>query len=144
MSTFRRIEFVSGPAAAVFGLLALAYTIFGPLYHGCESSNTGPGGTTPPPTTCGSANMLQVGIAPGALVFFGLLVLILLGIASGATLHSRSQNTMWRVLLWTATGVLLNFVYLSGLSIGPFLWPSALLALVAALSSLGVRDVAVA
>lgn len=143
MSTCRRIESVSGPAAAVVGLLALAYTIFGPFYYGCETSGIGPG-ETPPTTTCGSANMLQMGIAPGALVFFGLLLLIWLGIASGATLHSRSQHTVWRVVLWTATGVLLNFVFLAGLSIGPFLWPSVLLALVACLSSLGVRDAAVA
>jgi len=130
MNTLRRFEAVCGFLAALLGFLSLAYILFGPTYNFVGSS--GQRGTT---------NLLQVGIQPITVAFFCLFSLELIGVATGAVLHSRTGENGWRALLWISTLVMVAFTTLALLSIGVFLLPSTLFALFACVLSLRARKV---
>jgi hypothetical protein len=72
------------------------------------------------------------------MLFISLMLLCVAGVAVGAYLHSRQgrRGDLW--LLWGATALLAIGVLVSGLSIGLFLLPAALLALLAACLGSGV------
>lgn len=125
MSNNQRFERISGLGAVLLGLLALAYVLFGPLYHGTSSSGQN-----------NTANLLQVGIQPMSLVAFGLFLLALIGVVVSAVLHSSAEENKWRILLGGSVVVILAFTLLTLPSIGLFILPSALLALVTFVLSL--------
>jgi hypothetical protein len=131
MSNPRRFEAACGPVAALFGFLGLAYALFGPTYRFQSSS-----GQT------GTANLLQVGVPPGAIIALCILSLGLIGEAASAVLHSRTRENRWRIVLWVSTAVMVAFLVLTLPSIGLLLLPSTLFALVASMLSLGVRRAA--
>jgi cell division protein FtsX len=81
MRNLRRFEAACGLVAALVGFLGIAYALFGPTYSFQNSS-----GQT------GTANLLQVGIPPGAIVALCILSLGLIGEAAGAVLHSRTRD----------------------------------------------------
>ncbi len=117
----------------------MGYFLFAPLYNytvGPVTSCTQNGICGSTPGTQGTASLVQTGISPEAQFSLSILVLCLVGVAVGATLHSRSGASAWRSLLWIATILLLGFVVLGMLTIGLFIAPAALLALVAACASL--------
>ena len=134
----RWLELMSGLAACVAGLLAIAFLLIGPIYA-TQQCTSAPGGETCAPVT-GSANLLQVGIEPVTLVYLSLVSLLLLGIGSSAFLHSRVSRRVWQVCLWVMTGLLLACVMLGLASAGLLLVPALLLALVASVASLGIRQ----
>jgi hypothetical protein len=96
MSTHRRFEAACGVVAALFGLLGVAYVLFGPTYSFASSSGGGAAQT-------GTANVWQVGIEPITWDFLSLFVLGLIGVLSGAVLHSRIGAQRWRAVLWGST-----------------------------------------
>ncbi len=128
MGNLQRWEAACGLVAALFGLLGLAYALFGPVYR--FESSSGQSGT---------ANLLQVGIPPSALLVLCILVLGLIGVAVSAVVHSRTGGSGWRIMLWLSTAVIVILTFLTLPSIGVFLLPSTLFALLASARSLGAR-----
>jgi hypothetical protein len=128
MSNLQRLEAACGLLAALFGLLGLAYALFGPTYSFANSSGQS-----------GTANLVQVGIQPVTLIILGILVLGLAGVAAGAVVHSRTGGSGWWVVLWVSTIVLVILTFLSLLSIGVLLLPGTLFALLASALSFGAR-----
>jgi hypothetical protein len=128
MGNLQRLEAACGLLAALFGLLGLAYALFGPTYSFANSSGQS-----------GTANLVQVGIQPVTLIILGILVLGLIGVAVGAVLHSRTGSSGWRVVLWVSNIVLLILTFLSLLSIGVLLLPGTLFALLTSTLSFGAR-----
>ena len=81
MGNLQRFEAPCGLLAALFGLLGLAYALFGPTYSFANSSGQS-----------GTANLVQVGIQPVTLIILGILVFGLIGVAAGALVHSRNSR----------------------------------------------------
>ncbi len=133
----RRLEPGSGLAAGILGLLIVAWVLFGPIYQtataSCASSQTG---TRCTPSHMGTATLAQVnhGYPPLALLYFGVLALVLLSLMVSTVLHWRSGRDIWRRCLWSATGLLL-IVLLLGFDLWVFVAPSLVLALVAAIAA---------
>ncbi len=130
-ATIRTSKAACGLGAALVGCLGLAYALFGPIYR--FESSSGQSGT---------ANLLQVGVPPSALLALSILVLGLIGVAVSAVVHSRTRGSGWRIVLWVATMFIVIMTFLTGFSIGLFLLPSTLLALLASAFSLGARRTA--
>jgi hypothetical protein len=136
MRNLRRFEAACGLVTALVGCLALAFTLFGPVYsfHSCTGN-----GTDISSCQTGTANLLQIGIQPLTLVALGILLLGLIGVAVSAVVHGRTGASGWRIVLWASTAVIVMLTCLTVLSIGLFLLPSTLFALLASALSLGVR-----
>jgi hypothetical protein len=95
----RRLELGSGKAAGIVGLLIVAFVLFGPVYQTAATSCTsGQAGTICAPTQTGTATLAQVnhGYPPLALLYFGVLALVLLGLIVSTILHWQSGSTLWR------------------------------------------------
>jgi len=119
MRTIQRIEAVTGLIAGLLGLVLLAYVLFGPSYQFLSSPDGG----------SGRASLLQAGISPLAIVSLSLLALVLLGIMFGSVQHSRTAASGWRWLLVCSVLLLVILNILSLPSIGLWLIPVTLLAL---------------
>jgi hypothetical protein len=139
MRNRRRFEAACGLAAALLGFLGIAFTLFGPVYsfHSCSGN-----GTDISSCQTGTANLIQIGIQPITLVALCILLLGLIGVAVSAVVHSRTGASGWRTVLWASTAVIVMLTFLTVLSIGLFLLPSTLFALLASALSLGVRRAA--
>jgi hypothetical protein len=139
MRNLRRFEAACGLGAALVGCLVLAFTLFGPLYsfHSCSGN-----GTDVSSCQTGTANLLQVGIQPITIVALCILLLGLIGVAVSAVVHSRTGTGGWRIVLWASTAVIVMLTLLTVWSIGLFLLPSTLFALLASALSIGVRRAA--
>jgi len=131
MGNRQRLEVAAGLVAALVGCPGLAYALFGPLYR--FESSSGQSGT---------ANMLQVGTPPSALLTLCILVLGFIGVAASAVAHSRTGSSEWRIMLWISTTVVIILTFLALPSIGVFLLPSTLFALLASALSLRARRAA--
>ncbi len=131
MGNLQRLEAACGLVAALFGFLGLAFALFGPVYR--LESSFGQSRT---------ANLLLVGIQPSALIALCILSLGLIGVAVSAVVHSRTGGRGWRIVLWISTAIIVILTFLSLPSIGVFLLPSTLVALLASTFSLGTRRTA--
>jgi hypothetical protein len=131
MGNLQRLEAACGLVAALVGCLGLAYALFGPVYR--FESSSGQSGT---------ANLLQVGIQPSALIDLCILLFGLIGVAVSAVVHSRTGSSGWRIVLWISTTVIVSLTFLALPSIGVFLLPGTLFALLAFALSLGARRAA--
>jgi hypothetical protein len=128
------LEVIGGVAAGLLGLAASAYLLTAPnqgmsgsscdAQGVCQAIFTG----SPSPLVADPVGTLFLAIAP--LAYFGLLAL-------SAVRHSHTRAPVWRAWLWGISLALLVFSLLGALSIGLLFLPSALLALLAAVSSLG-------
>jgi hypothetical protein len=133
MAWFRRIEAISGVAAGALGLVALGVALFAPLgtQSGCTTS-LAPDGSTQTDCSTTSVSILQiqglVSLLPAIILFAAPLI----GIAVFALLHSLGRGSL--ILLWISVAVLCVAIFLAILSIGIFFAPSALLALLAAIT----------
>lgn len=133
----RWLELGSGLAAGILGLLIVTFVLFGPAYQtatgSCSGSQTG---SLCSATQTGTATLAQVnnGYPPLALLYFGALAVVLLGLIVSTVLHWRSGSSLWRCCLWSATGLLL-IVALLGFDLWIFAAPSLLLALIAAIAA---------
>jgi len=145
MSALQWMERLYGVTSGILGVAALLFILFGPLYgtassvavpSSCDSS--GVCTTTPTSTeTHGTASLLQMGLEPITAMILSILLLCLLAIALSAVLHSSWRQSGWLVVLWIGAVLTLCIAALGTLSIGIFILPSGLLALVAAV--LGTR-----
>ena len=131
MSNLQRLEAACGLVAALLGFLGLAFALFGPVYR--FESSYGQSGT---------ANLLQAGLQPSALIALCILSLGLIGVAVSAVVHSRMGGRGWRIVLWISAAVIVILMFLSLPSIGVLLLPSALFALLASTLSLGAKRTA--
>ena len=112
----RSIELVMSIASGVVGILGWLYALFGPVY----ASSTG-----------AHASVAQISLNPISVAFFAMMLLAVLGVAVGGYLHHQ-RGGAWPAVLWTSTLLLVVGTILSGFSVGAFLVPAALLALLAA------------
>lgn len=131
MGNLQRLEAACGLVAALLGFLGLAFALFGPVYRFASSSGQS-----------GTANLVQVRIQPSALIALCILSLGLIGEAVSAVVHSRTGGRGWRIVLWISTAVIVILTFLSLPSIGVFLLPSTLFALLASTFSLDARRTA--
>lgn len=136
MGWFRWVEGVCGVLAAVAGETIVVFQAVGPVYQSQTCTGVSPGVT--PTCVSSTATLIQVEGA-GILALLGLLTALLLGIGAGAVWHVRMRRGGARGLLWGCTIILAAFAVLSLPSIGLFLLPSVLLALIASVASLTVR-----
>jgi hypothetical protein len=142
-AALRKLEAACGLVAALAGCLVLAFTLFGPSYSFQSCSGYGNDSSNISSCQTGTANLLQVGIQPITIVAFCILLLGLIGVAVSAVVHSRTGGSgWWRIVLWVSTAVIVILTFLSLFSIGLFLLPSTLFALLASAFSLGARRAA--
>jgi hypothetical protein len=123
MRAVRLVELISGVTAGILGLAGLAYAAFGLIGMFASSKTSGESST-------GSSGLAQTGISPTTMLFFVVVAALAIGVALSAFEHTRSRERVWRVMLWVITGLLTLGVGIAILSIGPFLLPSVLLAIV--------------
>lgn len=119
MNSNRRFESISGLGAALLGILALIYILFGSLYQGTSSSGQGR-----------TANMLQVGIQPITIVALSIILLALLGVAISSIIHGRTGGKKWQVILGVSVLIIAIITLLTLPSVGLFLLPSLILGIV--------------
>lgn len=123
----RRIEFTSGLATSVFGLLGWAYAAFGPTYRYVGSVISSNGRTT---TVSGPTSVVQKGLDPPGVVFFSVMLLVVVSFAVVAYWHSQRRGKAALMILWACTSLLWISVGLGAASIGVLLLPAALLAMI--------------
>jgi hypothetical protein len=133
MAWSRRLEVISGVAAGALGFLALGVALLAPLgtMSGCMTSLS-PDGVTR--TDC-STTHVSIAQIQGLVSLLPAIILIAappIGIAVFAVRHSVGRGSL--VPLWISVAVLYMAMFLAILSIGIFFAPSALLALLAAVS----------
>ena len=129
------MEEICGVGAGLFGFAASAYLLIAPNQWTGQSTTCDAQGichtvTTGSPSPLAADPMGTLFVAMLALAFFGLL-------AFSAVRHSHTGAPVWRAWLWGIGLLLLLLSFLGGFSIGLFFLPSALLALFAAVNSLG-------
>ena len=126
----RRIELISGFGAGAVGLLGLIYALFGPTYRYLSVTTKSDGTTS---VTSGTASLVErQPLEPVTIVVLAALALLVVGVAVGAYLHSQRGLKSGRALLGLSTALLAFGTVLSCFSIGLFLVPGLLLALIAA------------
>jgi hypothetical protein len=142
MTRRRRIEFIAGILTATLGAAGLAFALGAPLGTESRGCSTSGGIGQPSVVDCSQAYTRQVsaieiqGLAsllPAILIFSS----ILLAIAGFAVVHSQSGARSSLVFLWIFTALLWAMMLLAALSIGVFLLPAALLALLTAILASG-------
>jgi len=137
----RRIELGSGLLAGVLGVVGLAYAVLGATgSFQSGMSQVSSDGTIIRTTTAGTTTLAEHSFSPITIAFVGIALLCVVGTVTGAYLHSRWEDRAGFVVLWTCTALLLVGSLVSGFSIGLFLLPSAVLALVAAVAGSRTRD----
>ena len=141
-AAIRKLEAACGVGAALVGCLVLAFTLFGPTYSFQSCSGYSNDSSNMNSCQTGTANLLQVGIQPITIVALSILSLGLIGIAVSAVVHSRTGGSGWRIVLWVSTAAIVILTFLTGFSIGLFLLPGTLFALLASALALGARRAA--
>jgi hypothetical protein len=137
----RWMESIGGVLAMLAGLAAVVYLLLGPGYatETCTTDSTGQ------LSQCVRSTRTLIEVNGATAIFdLALVVILVVGVGISAVWHARTGRPAARGVLWGCAVVLLVFSILSGFSIGLFLLPSAALALVAALASLGNRRAATA
>jgi hypothetical protein len=115
----RQVELLCGLAAGVVGVVGWAYALFGPTY----TNDVG-----------GHASVAQISLNPTSITFFVVMLLCIAGVTAGAYLHWRTGSPGGLALLWTAAVLLTVGTALGAASVGVFLLPAALLALIASIA----------
>ncbi len=123
----RRIEFMSGLATSVLGLIGWAYAAFGPTYRHVGSAISSNGRTT---TVSGPSSVVQQGLEPSGVIFFVAMLLVVVSFAAVASWHTQRRGTAALVILWALTSLLWISVVLGAASIGVLLLPATLLAMI--------------
>lgn len=132
----RRLELVCGMLAALVGLLAWIYVLVGPLYAYSSTTIDGTGRTV---TVSGSGNLAQRGLELRTLAFLVVVLLCALGAGFGAYLHAGHGDRVELVVLFLSAALLQAGALLSIFSVGLFLVPAALLAVIAATAGAGAQ-----
>lgn len=122
------IEVAAALVAAVLGVAAVPFVLWGPLYT-LESSGVSSDGTAT--HSVATESLLQAGLDPVTAVVLGVALFASLGIGLGAALHARTGAAVGRRLVAASTVALVVVAILGALSIGIFLLPSVGLGFVA-------------
>ena len=144
----RRPGAITGLIAGLVGLLGWLYALFGPTGHYVSTEVRTVGAPTGEPsggdsvtTESGWTNMWSNEDFEAITIMFLLWMLLsVIGVLAGAILHGRYRLTAGRVILWASAIVLLLGAILSMFSIGLFLLPGAVLAMVAAVLASSGRE----
>lgn len=133
MRVLRWLEAISGILASIAGGAAIWFLLTAPVYSGesCTVTNSG----EPPVCVTRTATLLQVNGAT-AIIDLSIIAALLLAVVIPAVWHSRTGQGASQWILWGGTAMLSVFTLLAIFSIGPWLLPSAALALVASLCAL--------
>ncbi len=126
--TARRIELASGAASFFLGFAGWLWAVFGPTYSASGGSSTGRGATE-------SRSLAQVqDLASGPIVFLLAVLACLFAVGVGAYLHGSRRKSWGLPILVMATAFLIGSVVLSAFTVGLFIAPAALLAVVASVA----------
>ncbi len=131
MSQHRRrslIEPVAALLAAVLGVIAVVFVLFGPLYSIAGSSASSDGTVT---HSFGTESLIGAGLDPVTAVVLAVALAGSVGIGLGGVLHARTGERFGRVIGAVSVLALLIVAILGALSIGIFLLPSVALGFVA-------------
>lgn len=102
-----------GILAAVSGLAAIVFVLFGPTYSTGSCNTNGV-------CTTGTASLVQVGLAPEAAVFFAFIAIVLIAIAIAGVLVATGRTLAGLVIL------IVGFVILVGATVGTFAFGPAI------------------
>jgi hypothetical protein len=125
----RRLEAICGVLAGILGLAGLGVGLFAPLATQCTSTTGGQSG-------CTMVSLAQVQGLGSLILPIEIFGLLSLAIALFALWHSYTANGLGLVLLWVTALLFVFNSFLALLSIGLFLAPADILALVAAMAGL--------
>lgn len=138
MRNVRAVEGVCGVLSGVLGLAGLGVAFWAPGDVSCSSTTTSSGSVT---QTCHTVSYIAANGLSGALPVIVGFAIVFVALALGAALHGWRGAREGRAMLWVATVLLVFGNVLTILSIGVFLLPSTLLALVASvLAAIGRRE----
>ena len=128
--TARRIELASGAASFFLGFAGWLWAVFGPTYSASGGSSTGRVATVTE-----SRSLAQVqDLASGPIVFLLAVLACLLAVGVGSYLHGGRGKSVGLPILVMATAFLIGSVVLSAFTVGLFIAPAALLAVVASVA----------
>ncbi|MEA2642063.1 MAG: hypothetical protein QOF51_3457 [Chloroflexota bacterium] len=128
----RRVEIGSGLLAALLGVGGWLWAVFGPTYV-AGTYATGP--DTPDLTLTSPGSLAQVhDLGSGPIVYLIALLVCVVAIGIGAALHGARRVPTGLPILWTATAFLVAGVFLSIYTVGPFIGPAAVLAVLASVA----------
>jgi hypothetical protein len=99
--------------AAISGLAAILFVLFGPTYSTSTCNSNGV-------CTTGTASLVQVGLAPETAVFFAFIVMVLIAVASAGVLVASGRTLAGLVIL------IVGFVILVGATVGTFAFGPAI------------------
>lgn len=134
----RRSRLLPGLIAAIVGLLGWLYALFGPTGQYASTEVRSDGSVIS--SESGWTSLWSEQDFHVVTVLFLLVMLVsVIGVFAGTVLHGRLGASTGRVVLWVSAIVLLLGSMLSLFSVGLFLFPGALLAVVAAVLS-GFND----
>lgn len=134
----RSMEAFCGVAAGVLGFAAAALLLVAPGQYPGQTSSCDAAGECSMQITSSPSPLLANPVGTLLLVALALAVFGL--VAYSAVQHSRAWEPVWRAWLWGIALLLVVWTILAGFSVGLFFLPSAVLALFAALSSFGRRQ----
>lgn len=134
MPVRQRVETIIGILVGILGIVGLL--VGTSLRHECTAvAETGQ-------DTCSTVfapGALAANSGTGSLAVLTILTLVVLGVVAGAVMHSVSGNSAWRALLWSLTILLLAGTILTLASIGLYLVPALVLALIVSALASGIR-----
>ncbi|HEX7265279.1 MAG TPA: hypothetical protein VF383_13980 [Candidatus Dormibacteraeota bacterium] len=109
----KRAAAVLGILAAISGLAAILFVLFGPTYSTgtCDSNGV---------CTTGTASLIQVGLAPVTAMFFAFMVMLLVAVACAGLLVATGRTLAGLVIL------IVGFVFLVGATVGTFAFGPAI------------------
>jgi len=128
----QRYELTLAVGATLLGLAGLFVALTAPLYQTSSMTITTEGERV---SEQGTASVLEVGVEPRAIVFLGAAVTALIFVSLGAYLQTRRGMRAGRWLLWAAVIFLAGFALLGAMTIGLFMLPGLLLAIISAVIS---------
>ncbi len=129
----RRVELASGVASFFLGSAGWAWAVFGPTYVVAGSYSTGR--NTAPVTITQPGSLAQVqDLASGPIVFLLAVLVCVFAVGVGAYLHGSRRIVAGLPILVMATLFLIGSVVLSVFTVGPFIAPAAVLAVVASVA----------
>jgi len=121
-------ESVAGIAAAVLGWTLLLVFLFGPVYA-TQTATIGPNGAVAsPPRT---VSLVEVGLEPRAGLALALAAVLFGLVFAGAVVHARTGRRSARAAVGLATIALVVLALLGAATIGPWLLPAIILAVLA-------------
>jgi hypothetical protein len=109
----KRSAAVLGILAAITGLAAILFVLFGPTYSTGTCNSNGA-------CTTGTASLVEVGLAPETGVFFAFIAMVLVAVACGGVLVATGSTLAGLVIL------IVGFVILVGATFGTFAFGPAI------------------